>query len=50
MELTGEISDGAVLNYCVPPEYNVRALELLEQGARKSGRTLDDIFPYTLTC
>ena len=22
MELTGEIADGAVLNYCVPPDYN----------------------------
>ena len=26
MELTGEIADGAVLNYCVPPEYNDRAI------------------------
>jgi 5,10-methylenetetrahydromethanopterin reductase len=43
MELTGEISDGAVLNYCVPPEYNDRALELLEKGAQKAGRTLDEI-------
>ncbi|CAG0928106.1 partial 5,10-methylenetetrahydromethanopterin reductase, partial [Planctomycetaceae bacterium] len=30
MELTGEIADGAVLNYCVPPEYNDNALRLLE--------------------
>ena len=43
MEMTGEIADGVVLNYCVPPEYNDRALELLDAGARKSGRTLDDI-------
>jgi 5,10-methylenetetrahydromethanopterin reductase len=42
MELTGEIADGAVLNYCVPPEYNDRALELLEKGLNKSGRKLDD--------
>ena len=28
MELTGEIADGVVLNYCVPPEYNDNALEL----------------------
>lgn len=41
MELTGEIADGAVLNYCVPPEYNDNALELLEKGLKKSGRTLD---------
>ena len=51
MELTGEIADGAVLNYCVPPEYNDRALELLEKGARKSGRTLDDIDrPQLVVC
>jgi 5,10-methylenetetrahydromethanopterin reductase len=51
MELTGEISDGAVLNYCVPPEYNIRALELLEQGAKKAGRTLDDIDrPQLIVC
>jgi 5,10-methylenetetrahydromethanopterin reductase len=51
MQLTGEISDGAVLNYCVPPEYNDRALELLEAGARKAGRTLDDIDrPQLVVC
>ena len=51
MQLTGEISDGAVLNYCVPPEYNDRALELLEIGARKAGRTLDDIDrPQLVVC
>ncbi len=51
MELTGEISDGAVLNYCVAPEYNDRALELLEAGAKKSGRSLDDIDrPQLIVC
>jgi 5,10-methylenetetrahydromethanopterin reductase len=51
MEMTGEIADGAVLNYCVPPEYNDRALELLESGARKSGRKLDDIDrPQLVVC
>ncbi|MBN2148020.1 MAG: LLM class flavin-dependent oxidoreductase [Anaerolineales bacterium] len=51
MELTGEIADGAVLNYCVPPEYNDRALELLEKGASKSGRELDDIDrPQLVVC
>ena len=35
MELTGEICDGVVLNYCVPPEYNIKALELLDNGARE---------------
>jgi len=51
MEMTGEIADGAVMNYCVPPEYNDRALELLEAGARRVGRTLDDIDrPQLVVC
>lgn len=51
MELTGEIADGAVLNYCVPPEYNKKALDLLAQGAEKSGRTLESIDrPQLIVC
>ena len=51
MELTGAIADGAVLNYCVPPEYNHQALERLEKGARSVGRTLDDIDrPQLIVC
>ncbi len=51
MEMTGEIGDGAVLNYCVPPVYNDRALELLDQGARKVGKTLEDIDrPQLVVC
>ena len=51
MELAGEIADGVVMNYCVPPEYNDRALELLANGAKKSGRTLDDVDrPQLIVC
>jgi len=51
MEMAGEIADGVVLNYCVPPEYNHKALELLAQGAKKSGRTLDQIDrPQLIVC
>jgi 5,10-methylenetetrahydromethanopterin reductase len=51
MELTGEIADGVVLNYCVPPEYNDKAIELLAKGGRKSGKTLDDIDrPQLVVC
>lgn len=51
MEMTGEIADGAVLNYCVPPEYNIRALELLDQGAKLAGRRVDDIDrPQLIVC
>jgi len=51
MELTGEIADGAVLNYLVSPSYNVGALEALARGASKAGRTLDDIDrPQLVVC
>lgn len=51
MELTGEIADGAVLNYLVSPEYNVGALEALQRGATKAGRSLHDIDrPQLIVC
>ena len=51
MELTGEIADGAVLNYCVPPEYNDKALELLDAGAKKAGRRAEDLDrPQLVVC
>lgn len=51
MEMTGEIADGVVLNYCVPPEYNDEALEQLASGAKKSGRTIDDLDrPQLVVC
>jgi 5,10-methylenetetrahydromethanopterin reductase len=51
MELTGEIADGAVLNYCVPPDYNHGALASLKVGAERAGRTLDDLDrPQLVVC
>lgn len=51
MELAGEIADGVLLNYCVPPEYNDIALEHLERGARRAGRSLDDLDrPQLVVC
>src|SRR4029079_18794408 len=51
MELSGEIADGVVLNYLVSPDYNVRAIEALERGAAKAGRSLDDIDrPQLVVC
>lgn len=51
MEMTGEIADGAVLNYCVPPEYNDKAMELLDRGAKKAGRRVDDLDrPQLVVC
>ena len=51
MELTGEIADGVVLNYCVPPEYNDRALEFLAKGAKRAGRDLSELdTPQLVVC
>jgi len=51
MELTGEIADGAVLNYLVSPDYNVQAIEALERGAAKAGRSIADIDrPQLVVC
>ncbi len=51
MQLAGEIADGAVLNYLVSPSYNKAALEHLERGAAKAGRSLDAIDrPQLVVC
>ena len=51
MELTGEIADGVVLNYLVSPDYNRRALEALEVGAKRSGRSIEDLDrPQLIVC
>jgi 5,10-methylenetetrahydromethanopterin reductase len=51
MELAGEIADGVVLNYLVSPKYNETALEALERGAKKAGRSLDDLDrPQLVVC
>ncbi len=50
-ELAGEISDGIVLNYCVPVEYNDVAMDHLAAGAKKAGRDIDDIErPQLVVC
>lgn len=51
MELAGEIADGVVLNYCVPAEYNLGAMEQIEAGAKRAGRSLDEIDrPQLVVC
>lgn len=51
MELSGEIADGVVLNYCVPPAYTSLACERLQAGAKQAGRTVDDIDrPQLIVC
>jgi 5,10-methylenetetrahydromethanopterin reductase len=51
MEMAGEIGDGVVLNYCVPPEYNDRALEHLRIGAERAGRPFEQLDrPQLVVC
>jgi 5,10-methylenetetrahydromethanopterin reductase len=51
MEMAGEIADGVVLNYCVPPEYNNNAMEMLANGVNRAGRSLEDIDrPQLVVC
>jgi 5,10-methylenetetrahydromethanopterin reductase len=51
MEMTGEIADGVVLNYCVHPKYNEKALELLQAGLKKRNKTLTDLDrPQLIVC
>ena len=51
MEMTGEIADGVVLNYLVNPAYNLQAMDALEKGAKKAGRSIDEIDrPQLMIC
>ncbi len=51
MELAGEIADGVVLNYLVSPIYNDMALDHLERGANKAGRSATDLDrPQLVVC
>ena len=43
LALSGEIADGVLLNFMVSPQYNIKALEMIEQGAKLAGRKLEDI-------
>jgi 5,10-methylenetetrahydromethanopterin reductase len=51
MELAGELADGVLLNYLVGPAYDREALEHLEIGAARAGRTLADVDrPQLVVC
>lgn len=51
MELAGEIADGVLLNYLVPPTYNAQAMEALERGTARAGRSIDDLDrPQLVVC
>ncbi|HJS29660.1 MAG TPA: LLM class flavin-dependent oxidoreductase [Anaerolineales bacterium] len=51
MELAGEVADGVVLNYCVPPEYNLPAIDQIKAGATRAGRSFDELDrPQLIVC
>jgi 5,10-methylenetetrahydromethanopterin reductase len=51
LELSGEIADGVVLNYMVSPLYNDDAMERIEAGAQRAGRSMGDIDrPQLIVC
>jgi 5,10-methylenetetrahydromethanopterin reductase len=51
LEMSGEICDGVVLNYVVSVEYVRRAVNLVEKGAKKAGKTLAEVDrPELLVC
>ena len=51
LELTGEICDGAVLNYVVSTEYIRKAVDLVATGAARVGKSIDDVDrPELLVC
>ncbi len=51
LELAGEICDGVVLNYVVSVDYIRKAIALVEKGAKKAGKSLQDVdLPELLVC
>lgn len=51
LELAGAAGDGVLLNYMVSPAYNDDAMEHLEAGARRAGRTVEEIDrPQLVVC
>jgi 5,10-methylenetetrahydromethanopterin reductase len=43
LEYAGEVADGVLMNACLSTDYVKSRLELVERGARRTGRTLDDL-------
>lgn len=51
LQLAGEIADGVVLNYVVSVDYIRRAVDLVEEGAKRAGKSLEDVDrPELLVC
>jgi len=51
LELAGEIADGVLLNYLVSPKYNEMAMERIQAGLKKGGRSIDEFDrPQLVVC
>ncbi|GAP13968.1 methylenetetrahydromethanopterin reductase [Longilinea arvoryzae] len=51
LEMAGEIADGVVLNYVVSVDYIRHAISLVQKGAEKAGRSMQEIdLPELLVC
>lgn len=51
LEMAGELCDGVVLNYVVSVDYIKKAVNLVEKGAHKAGKTLAQVDrPELLVC
>jgi len=51
LELSGEVADGPVLNYVVSTEYIADAVDRVEVGAARAGKSLEDVDrPELLVC
>lgn len=51
LELAGEVCEGVVLNYVVSVDYIRRAIALVEQGAKRTGKTIGEVdLPELLVC
>lgn len=43
LEYAGEVADGILMNICLPTEYARTRTALVERGARRAGRSLDEV-------
>ena len=51
LALAGELADGALLDFFVPPAYTARARRLLADGIRRAGRAVDPFLtPQLIAC
>lgn len=51
MRLAGEIADGVLLNFLLPPSYTVAAMEALRRGSEISGRRVEAVDrPQFIVC